>query len=100
MSHDKRILAVGTTERNARIAAWEILTNLFLGSLEIKNLAVVMHLKINRENQHFVIAGVTREHHQALLIVDLLLARKVLAFKTLAHSLPFKIKSVYITLEI
>lgn len=92
MSHDKRIIAVGTAERSARIAAWEILTNLFLGSLEMKNLAVVMQIRINRENQHFVVAGVTREHQQALLIVDLLLARKVLAFKTLAHALPFKIK--------
>jgi len=93
LSEDKRLLVIGTAQLEANLIVWEISTNLQLAKLILPNCCIVLQLKIAHDNKHVIIIGLTKDLLQVIMIIDYT-TQNVNIFRSIIHSLPYKIKDV------
>lgn len=93
LSKDKKIIAAGTSQINAKILIWDICSRTCLKQLTLSNSSHIQQIKFAYDNRHIVTTALTNEYTLMLYLIDTQYST-ILGCCNFPYSVPFKIKDL------
>lgn len=93
LSKDKKIIAAGTSQINAKILIWDICSRTCFKQLALSNSSHIQAIKFAYDNRHIIVLALTNHYDLMLYLIDTLYSL-ILGCTYFPYSVPFKIKDL------